>query len=270
MILGIGTYAYMWSIGFPGVNPPKPLTAISLLSRARPLGLKLVQIGPNLPLNALSSTELVEIVDLAQKHGIEIELATRGIDGERVRSQLRLCDKLGAKLLRTIPELDGGRVPTADEITRHLRCITPILASSKVKLALENGKIPAEVLREILDRAASPWVGITLDTVNSLAIPEGWKQVANTLAPYTMCLHLKDFIVQRAWHMMGFIVEGRPAGKGQLDVPWLLNTLRSAGVSPSVILEVWPPEQKSLEETIALEDSWVRESVPYLRQFISD
>ena len=35
-----------------------------------------------------------------------------------------------------------------------------------------------------------------------------------------------------------------------------------------MILEVWPPEQPTVEESIALEDRWVRESIPYLRQFV--
>jgi len=270
MKLGIGTYAYMWSIGFPGAHSEKPLGALDLLSRARELGVGLVQIGPNLPLDGLSSADLSAIADRADKWGIQLELATRGLANDQLGSQLALCKKLGAKLLRTIPEMDGGRVATPAEIVARLRSITPVLAASKVKLALENGKIPAEQLRHILETLASSWLGITLDTVNSLAIPEGWREVAKILAPYTLCLHVKDFIVQRAWHMMGFIVEGRPAGRGQLDIPWLLNMLKSAGSSPSVILEVWPPEQKTLQETIALEHSWVSESIPYLRQFILD
>jgi sugar phosphate isomerase/epimerase len=109
-----------------------------------------------------------------------------------------------------------------------------------------------------------------LDTVNSLAIPEGTEEVVQTLARHTLCLHIKDFVVQRVWHMMGFTVEGRPTGKGQLNVPWLLDTLRAAGVSPNAILELWPPEQKTLQETIALEQAWAVESINYLRQYIPD
>jgi hypothetical protein len=69
---------------------------------------------------------------------------------------------------------------------------------------------------------------------------------------------------------MGFTVEGRPAGTGLLDTPWLLQTLDGAGAAYNVILEVWPPEQPLLADSIALEDKWVRASIPYLRQFIVD
>jgi len=241
---------------------------LDLLSKAREFGLNLVQIGPNLPLDELPAAELEAVASQAKVWGIDFELATRGLQREHLQGQLELCERLNAGLLRTIPEVDGGRVATLSEIYDHLRAIIPSLAKAKVRLALENGKIPSRDMKEMVESVASPWVGITLDTVNSLAIPEGWREVATILAPYTMCLHVKDFIVQRAWHMMGFVVEGRPAGKGQLDIPWLLATLKSVGVTPSVVLEVWPPEQKTLQETIEMEQSWVAESIPYLRSLV--
>jgi L-ribulose-5-phosphate 3-epimerase UlaE len=68
--------------------------------------------------------------------------------------------------------------------------------------------------------------------------------------------------------MMGFIIEGQPSGQGLVDTPWLLETLDKAGARYNLIIELWPPEQASIEETIALEDKWVVESIPYLRQFV--
>lgn len=121
-----------------------------------------------------------------------------------------------------------------------------------------------------MDSLHRPSVGICLDTVNSLAMAEGTEFVVKTLARYTKCLHVKDFVIQRVWHMMGFTVEGRPAGQGQLNVPWLLESLSSAGVSPNAILELWPPRQKTLQETIALEQAWVVDSIKFLRQYIRE
>ena len=125
-------------------------------------------------------------------------------------------------------------------------------------------------LAAALRATGSEFIGITLDTVNSLAIPEGTREVAEALAPWTHCLHVKDFLVRREWHMMGFRVEGRPAGQGQLDVPWLLAVLAKAGARCNAILELWPPEQASLQETVALEQRWAEESVGYLRGLIRE
>ena len=69
---------------------------------------------------------------------------------------------------------------------------------------------------------------------------------------------------------MGFVLEGRPVGRGQLDVPWLLTQMRRHGREMNAILELWPPLQSTLEETIALEDDWARQSVAYLRTLIAD
>lgn len=268
MKLGIGTYAYMWSIGFPGATPAQPMNACGLLAKARELKVKVVQYGPNLSLDQLPDAELDLVVKQARGWDIELEVGTRGLETEHLRRQLAITKRVGGTLLRTIPEVADGKTPPLSEIAEYLRAVIPELAAARVRLAMENGKIPAEQLRQLLDSLHSPWVGITLDTVNSLAIPEGWEYVAKILAPYTMCLHVKDFVTQRVWHMMGFTVEGRPAGKGQLDVPWLLDILQTAGVSPNAILELWPPEQKTLEETSALEQAWTAESIPYLRRYI--
>jgi sugar phosphate isomerase/epimerase len=260
----------MWSIGFPGAQPRNPMTAFDLLAQAREFGLHLVQYGPNLSLGTLPEPELRELLARAKEWEIELEAGTRGLGPEHIQQQLALAQRVGSKILRTVPELEGGRVPNAGELTAALEAILPELAAARVTLAMENGKIPAAVLDQVIRALSSPWVGITLDTVNSLAIPEGTEQVVKTLAPHTVCLHIKEFVVKRAWHMMGFVVEGMPAGKGQINVPWLLGELRAAGASCNAILELWPPEQKTLEDTIALERAWAVESIPYLRRLIPD
>jgi len=269
------------------------LTAIGLLEKARALGVRVVQIGPNLPLDRLPEAELDRLDRQAREWGIELELGTRGLETDHLAGQVGLCRRFGSTLLRTIPEI-GGQTPETQDMPGYLREILPLLAQAGpvlsnvegpvlspstplgvnyvegVRLAMENGKIPAEELRDVLEEVNSPLVGIVLDSVNSLAVPEGWKHVTQVLAPYTMCLHFKDFVVKRVWHMMGFVCEGRPAGQGQLDTPWLLETLKASRYDFNVILELWPPEQKTLPETIALEQAWAEESISYLRQYVKD
>lgn len=270
MKLGIGTYCYMWSIGFPGAKPQNPMTALGLLAQAHEFGLHLVQYGPNLSLGSLAEPDLDDLLARAKDWDIEFEVGTRGLGREHIQQQVALAGRVGSKILRTVPELAGGKTPNAEQLTASLQAILPDLEAARVKLAMENGKVPAAVLDQVIRSLASPWIGITLDTVNSLAIPEGTEHVVKTLAPHTVCLHIKEFIIKRAWHMMGFILEGMPTGKGQLNVPWLLAELRAAGASCNAILELWPPEQKTLEETIALEQAWAQESIPYLRSLIPD
>jgi hypothetical protein len=37
-----------------------------------------------------------------------------------------------------------------------------------------------------------------------------------------------------------------------------------------VIVELWPPEQETIESTIALEQQWSVESVQFLRDYIQE
>lgn len=111
---------------------------------------------------------------------------------------------------------------------------------------------------------------ICLDVGNSLGALEGPEVTVKTLAPLAANLHVKDFVIRRAGHQMGFIVEGRPAGQGQLDIPWVLEQVRNAGRDPNAILELWTPPEAELADTIAKEAQWAAASVSYLRRLISD
>lgn len=268
MKLGIGTYTYMWSIGFPGAQPAAPMDALGLLRKARDLGVRVVQFGPNLSLSRLSQHQLLAVVASAREGQIELELGTRGLNTQHLRAQLELAARLDCKLVRTVPELDDGSVPAHAALVDCMGRIIPDLERLRIRLALENGNMAAQDLADALDAFSSPWLGVTLDTANSLAIPEGTRQVVKALARHTMCFHVKDFVVQRVWHRMGFVVEGRPAGRGQMDLPWILRELQCAKVDLNAILELWPPQQADIQATTALEQEWAEESIRYLRQYI--
>lgn len=279
MKLGINSYTYMWAIGFQGVNPafpskaasPKqPLTLLGLLEKARQLNLRLVQTGPNLHLEEYPEAVIEEFVQTARSWGIVLELGTRGLDDDHLVEQVRLAKRMNAKLIRTLPEINGQYVTSAQQIPSAARKIIPLLEREGIRLAIENGKIPAADLKAALDEINSPLVGIVLDMVNSLAVPEGWKEVTRRLAPYTMCLHYKDFVIQRQWHNMGFICEGSPAGQGMVEAEWLFDTLKASPYDYNVLIELWTPEQPDLEDTIALEELWARESVSFLRKYIQE
>jgi len=268
MKLGIGTYTYMWSIGFPGAQPAVPMDPLELLRRAHSLGARVVQFGPNLSLSEVSEAQLLAIIDYARDADIELEIGTRGLNTQQLRAQLELAARLNCKLVRTVPELDNGSAPSHAGLVECLGKIIPDLERLRIRLALENGNLPAQDLADTLDAFASPWLGVTLDTANSLAIPEGTRQVVKALARHTMCFHVKDFVVKRVWHRMGFVVEGRPAGQGQMNLPWILRELKRAKVESNAILELWPPQQADIQATTALEQQWTEESIRYLRQYI--
>jgi sugar phosphate isomerase/epimerase len=270
MRLGISSFTFTWAVGVPGHPPDRPLTALDLLDRARELGVGVVQFADNLPLHRLSAAELTLLERRAGALEIAIEVGTRGIAPANLWTYLRLAQRLGSPLLRVVVDTVDHH-PDPSEIVRALRAMVPELQKAGVCLAIENhDRFSAAALAEILARIGSDTVGICLDTVNSFGALDGPAAVVETLGPYTLNLHVKDFAIVRASHMMGFLIEGRPAGGGRLDVPWLLERLRALGRNPNVILELWTPPERELASTIAKEAAWAASSVRYLRGLISN
>jgi sugar phosphate isomerase/epimerase len=269
--LGIGSYTFVWAVGVPGwPQPPQPLTADGLLRKAVELGVRVVQIADNLPLERLTDQELDALVSQADKAGLSLEVGTSGTDLAQLQTYLGLARRLRSPLLRVV--LDTPTMhPTPDQVVKTLREVMPEFARADVCLAIENhDRFRAAILAEIMERLGGRHVGICLDTANSLGCGEGLDTLVRVLGPWVVNLHIKDFRATRLSHQKGFVIEGSPAGRGQLDVPWLLSELRKRGRDPNAVLELWPPPEATVAESIAKEEAWTIESIRYLRQFISE
>jgi 3-oxoisoapionate decarboxylase len=262
--LGISSWTFPWAIGVDGYPPPvRPLRLADLLDRAAALKVHVVQIADNLPLHKLDPSEIREVRDQANSLGIRIEIGTRGVEPDHLLLYLDLALKLDAVFLRTLTHTPESR-PSLEQAEQWIRKVLPEFAANGVVLGLENyEKHSCYALRGLVRSLSSASVGVCLDTVNSFGALEPPEQVVEMLAPLTVNLHVKDFVIERAPHKMGFGVSGAPAGTGRLDIPWLLAQIRSGDVS--AILEQWPPPQESVRATMAMEFEWAERGVEYLR-----
>jgi 3-oxoisoapionate decarboxylase len=271
MRLGISSYTYVWGIGVPGYpRPSSPMTAEGLLDRAETLGVRVVQLADNLPLDRLPDADLAALRWSAERRQIVVEVGTCGIDPANLASHVRLAQFFGSPIVRVVLDTPDRR-PSPVEVVATLRGVLPALERAGVCLAIENhDRFRSATLAGILDRLDSPCVGICLDTANSLGCPESVETVLDVLGPRTVNLHIKDFEIFRPPHQKGFIIEGRPAGRGQLDIPRLLARLRALARHPNAILELWPPPEADSDAAAAKEAEWAAESVRYLRRLIPD
>ena len=262
MKLGISSYTYGWAIGVPGHEPARPMNEQDLLDRARRHAVKLVQVCDNLPLHQMSSERVARFADRAADEDVQIEIGSRRLTIEDVAEMAVLARRVRAKLIRFV--IDGPDFhPSPEHVVKTLRDVEPLLDG--LQLGLENhDRFPARTLRSIVEAAGSERIGICLDTANSLGAGEGLATVVSELAPLTVNLHLKDFHIARLPHLMGFTVEGRPAGGGMLNVPELLDQLSRFHRCETAVLELWTPPEPELERTVAKEEAWAAQSLEYL------
>jgi sugar phosphate isomerase/epimerase len=270
MRLGIGTYTFAWAIGVPGTMPARPMSAGDLLDTAARLGVRVVQFCDNLPLAHWPEPELDALRQRVRQLGLEVEIGARGLAVENLRAHLRLARRFGARFLRLVVDR-GTEEPSAEEAVARLKAILPEFAAAGVRLALENhDRFSCATLAWMVEQLGRDQAGICLDTVNSFGALEGPETVVRTLAPYTLNLHVKDFTLTRVSSQMGFHIHGCPAGQGRLNVPWLLDQLRTAGRDVNAILELWTPFGPTLDDTLAREAAWAEASVRYLRTLLPD
>ncbi len=268
-MLGLGSYGVAWAIGVPGFEAPiNPIDAFGLLRFAADLGLKLVQIADNLPLHLLSEADQNALRREADQRQMLIEVGTRGILPEHLQTYLEQARFFGSPILRVVVDT-ADHHPTPEDIIALLRPQLPLFEQAHITLAIENhDRFKVQTLADILAALNHPNVGICLDTVNSFGSLEGPEVVVKTLAPYVVNLHVKEFVIRRARHNMGFEITGAPAGQGMLDVPWLLKTLHQHGREFNAIIETWLEPEATMTATIAKETDYVQHSVAYLRTLI--
>ncbi len=266
MNLGLSSYTYTWAVGVPGSMPAKPLSAKDLADKAFSSGLKLVQIADNLPLEKFTDEELKELCSYAATKNVSIEMGGRGLTPEHTIECLEAAKTLNSPILRMV--IDGaGFEPDLQSVIGIIRDLIPEFKSRRIKLAIENhDRFKAKEFENIIQSVGSEWIGICLDSVNSMGAGEGFETVSKVLLPYTINLHIKDFSIRRLSHKMGIVIEGKPAGKGMLNIRELVNQLYYTNSCQSAILELWTPPEFQIEDTLKKEEQWANESINYLKE----
>ena len=268
MRLGISSFTFPWAIGGIDDDHPISMTAFELLDKAHDLGADVLQIADNLPIGHLSNDELKKLRAAADALGIALEVGTRGIATVNIARFLEIAAILGSPILRIVIDTKDHE-PTMDEINSLLAPFADQFRKLNIKLAIENhDRLTCAEFNEIIDQVGSDWVGICLDTVNSLGAVEAPNTVIPALAPRAINVHMKDFEIVRTNGQMGFTVQGTALGNGRLDVPAVIAAVGGSAREITAVIELWTPRQESYSATVELEEAWAKESVAFLRKSI--
>jgi sugar phosphate isomerase/epimerase len=269
MQLGISTYSFPWSVGIKNFIPPHPFSANDLLLYAADRNIGFVQFGDNYPLHLLNDRELVQLKNKAHELKIKLQPGARRLTVENILTYISIANAIDANFIRIIID-DEDYQPTEDKVVEIIKDLLPHLKEANLILAIENhDRFQAQTLKYIVEQTDDQWIGICLDTANSLGAGEGLKEVVSILAPYTVNVHIKDFSICRLDHKMGFKINGCIAGTGMLDIPLLINEVRNYGRCDTATLEIWSDPEQTIEETILKEQVWVEKSIEYLKTVIS-
>jgi sugar phosphate isomerase/epimerase len=268
MKLGVSSFTFPWAIGGIEADHPVVMSAFELLEKADVLGADVLQIADNLPIGHMGDSELQKLRSVADGFGIALEVGTRGIRAENIDRFLAIAQILGSPILRVVID-SKGHEPDFAEICQLLQPFAAKFKSANIKLAIENhDRLTCAEFNEIIDRLGSDWVGICLDTVNSLGAVEAPNTVVPALAPRAINVHMKDFEIIRSNGQMGFTVQGTALGKGRLDVPAVIAAVGGSAREITSVIELWTPRQESYLATVELEEAWAKESVAFLRKSI--
>lgn len=268
MDLGISTYSFPWAFGVPGFETTQPFTASDLILFAAEKNIRIVQFGDNYPLHDFSKEQLQGLKKFADQRNVKIEVGTKRLTYSNIINHLAIARIMNSSFIRIIID-DKDYHPSQTEIIEIINSLLPQLALNEVQLAIENhDRLPAETLKYIVENTDPELIGICLDTANSFGAGESIREVVTYLAPYTINVHIKDFIIRRVHHKMGFKMEGCIAGTGMLNIPWLLNTV-DAERCCSATLELWSDMENTLPDTIKREKEWVEKSIDYLKKIMT-
>jgi sugar phosphate isomerase/epimerase len=216
---------------FPSISDP-----LSFVEYAAQLGAAGVQTR----IGALDPQYLARIRDTVARHEMYIEgtiaLPKDEMDVARFELEVDSARSAGATVLRTVC-LNGRRYETfggaeqfrefAAKSWQSLVLAEPIVARRRIRLAVENHKDWRTVeMLGWLERLSSEFVGVTLDTGNSIALLEEPLEVVDALAPWAMTTHFKDMAV--AEYDDGFLLSEVPLGDGFLDLPRIVATVQKA------------------------------------------
>lgn len=261
-MIGLGTYAFFWQ---HSDRVEQPLGLIDVLERTREFDVDVFQVCDWAPLLTLSDGELREAALAARRLGVRIELGTKGVAPEHLRTFLRLAEIFDAALVRSMTYAPGLG-PTLDEAAGMLAEVLPEFEAAGVTLALETyEQIPTADLVALVERVGSDRLGICLDPANVVAGLELPKDAVERCAPLTRNIHAKDFAFARQDGWVGFTYSGAPMGEGLHDYPHLLDTVRPDERDVNQIVEHWLPWQGDPDTTVRTEQEWTSTALDYLR-----
>jgi len=212
---------------------PHARTAYDFLEYCSSLGAGGIQIG----LDSIEPGYLDKLRRRSSELGMYLEVMVdlpQGDDFADFERHVAAARQAGAQCLRSacingrryenFNGLDQWKKFVAESEHRVAQAV-PILEKYRLPLGLENHKDwTLEEMIALLQRHASAYLGVCLDTGNNMALLDDPREVVSKLAPFAVTTHFKDMAVKE--YPQGFLLADVPLGRGMLDLPWIVDCIR--------------------------------------------
>lgn len=264
MRLGIGSYAFRWALGTPAFTPAEPMTLSDLVDASADMELEVLQVADNAELEQAAGSRLAELGRQARARGVAWQTGFTGASSDKLEQHLRIAEGIGADVVRVVVTDDRPGSPEA----RAVENAAAAFESAGIRLGLENhGTAPTSRLVSLVEHVGSAAVGIVVDVANSILADERPQDTIRALAPYAVCLHLKDYRWEADADGVGGHLVGSPLGEGLTDVGATMAAVapRDHDGSLAVILEQWVGRLPDEEATLRRERAWRESSVAHAR-----
>jgi 3-oxoisoapionate decarboxylase len=203
---------------------------------AKERGANAVQVA----LGAKPEADATAIRRAAEKAGVHVEgIVSPPIDDradlDRFEAELKTAKLCGARVVRTVMPGGGRRYEVFDKPEHYasfakraketLERAEPVAEKHDMRLAVENHKdFRTDELGGLMRHLSSKFVGVCVDTGNSIALLEDPARTMEDLAPFALTVHLKDMALEEAPD--GFRLAEVPLGTGALDLKSVVETIR--------------------------------------------
>jgi sugar phosphate isomerase/epimerase len=191
--------------------------------------------------------------------------------GEMIKS-FESAKNMGANVMRVVGSSLMFRLephqPQIDRLVERFTEAVKIAEDYDIKMAIENHiDFTADEILQLIERVASPYLGINFDTGNFLRLLDDPIKGMEKLAPYTYATHVKDLRVQRGispaeWYFFS----ATPVGDGYVDNFKLAQLLKAADYQGFLAMEIdfLHPDYNNDEHDA------VRKSVDELRRIVTE
>lgn len=165
------------------------------------------------------------------------------VDG--ILKNAKRAKAMGSKLVRCVGTAQRSALPPGP-VEQHMETMAKLFSTVRPQLVDMGLKIAWEIhkdflsweFKQVVDAVGKDALGIYLDTGNPVFVQEHPMTAVETLAPYAVCVHLRDSVVYE--RPDGIAVQWVPLGEGIIDFHEILAKVVELNPNPNLNVHIKP------------------------------